>query len=246
VSERRPTIDEIRVGDEPDAWRAAGFAVDDDGTCRIGTVRLALVGTDEGRGLLGWALRDVAATGPIDGLPTSVGVHPPAEPAVHACGVTQIDHVVVMTPDGARTAAAFTAATGLEVRRVRDTDASGSSLRQRFFRLGEVILEVVSPEPATEGQAAQGSPADGGPAAGGPVAGGTPAGGPAAGGLVAQGPAAFFGLGLVVADLDAQPARYGEALGPIRNAVQPGRRVATLRHRRLHLSVPTLLMTPDR
>lgn len=205
----RPTVDEIRVGDEPDDWRAAGFTVDDDGICRLGTVRLAFVGKGEGRGILGWSLRDTTVTGPIDGVPTTASDRHPAEPAEHACGATHLDHIVLMSPDGARTATAVSEATGLEVRRVRDTDTYGTPMRQRFFRFGEVILELVSTEPPGEGTAA------------------------------------FFGLAITVRDLDALPARYGEGLGAIKEAVQPGRRVAALRHRNLHLSVPTILMTPD-
>jgi hypothetical protein len=68
-------IDEILVGDPPDAWRAAGFSVDDDGTCRIGTVRVRLVGRDGGKRILGWSLRYVPAAaladGRLDGLPTT-------------------------------------------------------------------------------------------------------------------------------------------------------------------------------
>src|SRR3546814_3100403 len=40
------TIDEILVGDPREAWEAAGFTVDPDGTCRIGTVKVRLVGRD--------------------------------------------------------------------------------------------------------------------------------------------------------------------------------------------------------
>jgi hypothetical protein len=43
------------------------------------------------------------------------------------------------------------------------------------------------------------------------------------------GPARFWGLVVVVADLDALAARLGDRLGSIRDAVQPGRRIATLR-----------------
>ncbi len=35
-------IAELTVADPPDAWEAAGFAVDDDGVCRIGTVPIRL------------------------------------------------------------------------------------------------------------------------------------------------------------------------------------------------------------
>jgi hypothetical protein len=44
-----------------------------------------------------------------------------------------------------------------------------------------------------------------------------------------DGPARFFGLALTVADLDATAAALGEDLGEVKDAVQPGRRIATLR-----------------
>jgi hypothetical protein len=44
-----------------------------------------------------------------------------------------------------------------------------------------------------------------------------------------DGPARFFGLALTVADLDATAAALGDALGEVKDAVQPGRRIATLR-----------------
>jgi catechol 2,3-dioxygenase-like lactoylglutathione lyase family enzyme len=44
-----------------------------------------------------------------------------------------------------------------------------------------------------------------------------------------DGPARFFGLALTVADLDATAAALGPHLGEVKDAVQPGRRIATLR-----------------
>jgi hypothetical protein len=44
-----------------------------------------------------------------------------------------------------------------------------------------------------------------------------------------DGPARFFGLALTVADLDATAAALGPNLGDVKDAVQPGRRIATLR-----------------
>jgi hypothetical protein len=44
-----------------------------------------------------------------------------------------------------------------------------------------------------------------------------------------DGPARFLGLALTVADLDATAAALGEALGEVKDAVQPGRRITTLR-----------------
>ena len=55
-------------------------------------------------------------------------------------------------------------------------------------------------------------------------------------------PASWFGLALHVDDLDQTSEHLGEALGPIKAAVQPGRRIATFRHRALGISVPIAAM----
>ena len=149
-----PRIDELRVADEPDAWRSAGFTVDDDGVASVGTVRIRLVGTADERGIVGWVLRDLAGSidGAIDGLPTEVTDRAPTTPAQHANGVTAIDHVVVATSDCDRTIEAL-ARVGIEARRSREM-SDGGAMRQTFFRLGEVILELVGP-----GEAAGDDPA---------------------------------------------------------------------------------------
>jgi hypothetical protein len=205
------TIDEILVGDAPEAWRAAGFTVDDDGTCRIGTVRVRLVGRDGGKRILGWTLRGAPearlADGRLDGLPTTSSTAAPAAPAEHPNGATHIDHVVLLSPDLPRTTAALDAI-GLSPRGERDTDTYGAPMRQIFFRLGEVVLELVG---GTE-------PGDGEPG--------------------------FFGLAITVDDLDATGALLGAHLGTAKDAVQEGRRIATLRHRELGMSVATAFMSP--
>jgi hypothetical protein len=213
VRDVTPTIDTLVVADPPTAWAAAGFTVDDGGTCVVGQVRVDLVGRDDGRKrILSWSLRDIPpGTDDIDGLATTVSGRKHPSGAQHANGVTVIDHLVVMTPDVARTVAALGAA-GIEPRQTRDVDPVqyGFAARQTFFRLGEVILELIGPaEP------------------------------------MGDGPASFFGLAYTVRDIDALPARYGEHLGRVKDAVQPGRRIATLRHKELGLSVATAFMTPD-
>jgi hypothetical protein len=207
------TIDEILVGDPPEAWEAAGFHVDPDGTCRIGTVRVRLVGRDSGKRILGWSLRGVPEGaldgGSLGGLPTTASKADPADPAEHEIGATHIDHIVLISPDLFRTAGAIEAI-GVEQRGQRDTDTYGAPMRQVFFRMGEVIVELIgSPDAAGEGDPG------------------------------------FFGLAITVRDLDAQAARLGEHLGSIKDAVQEGRRIATLRHRELGMSVATALMTPE-
>ena len=204
------TIDEITVGDEPASWKAAGFEVDDDGACRIGQVRVRLVGRDAGKRILGWSLRDATISSEsLDGLPTSASDAPPAEPATHPNGSLLIDHVVVATPDLDRTTAALEAA-GLRLLRTRDADTYGAPMQQRFFRLGEVVLEVIgSPENHDEGAAI------------------------------------FYGLAHTVADIDATKELLGDDLGQPKDAVQPGRRIVTLRHKQVGMSVATAFMSPE-
>lgn len=200
------TIAEILVTDPPEAWRAAGFAVDDDGACRVGTVRVRLGA--EGTGVVGWSLRDLPpGTTDLDGVPTTGSSEQAAEPARHPNGTTHIDHVVLLTPHLARTVAALEAI-GLDVRRERDGALGGAPMRQVFFRLGEVVLEVVGSPDAT-----------------------------------GEGPASIWGLTHAVADIDAAAALLGEHTAPVKDAVQPGRRITTVRTRELGISVRTALIS---
>jgi hypothetical protein len=132
-----PEIAELVIGDEPAAWERLGFAVDGDRTT-VGTTTIVLDGA--GGGLRLWALRDAPAAA-LDGLETTSSGVPAPAPATHPNGALRIDHVVVNTPDRPRTFAALQEA-GLDLRRVRE---HSDTLHQGFFRLGEVILEVVGP-----------------------------------------------------------------------------------------------------
>lgn len=68
--------------------------------------------------------------------------------------------------------------------------------------------------------------------------------GPAAGGGTDDGPATVMGLALAVDDLAATVSFLGPLLGSPRDAVQPGRQVATLRHKDVGMQLPILLMSP--
>jgi hypothetical protein len=202
------TIVRRLVGVEPGARASAGFTVDDDGVCRIGTVRIELAGRAAGKGMRRWSLRDTERLDEIDGIPTAVSNEPPATPASHANGTLRIDHLVLMSADGERTAGAITKATGLDVRRTRESGTYGAPMVQRFFRMGEVVLELISAAEPSEG------------------------------------PARFFGIAVDVEDLDGLSDLYGDRLGAVKDAVQPGRRIATLRHKDLDLSVAVAFMSP--
>jgi len=88
---------------------------------------------------------------------------------------------------------------GFDLRRIREGETPGGSTRQAFFRLGEPILEVVQ---APEGTSVARNP---------------------------DGPARLWGLAFRVQDLDATASALGGLLGAPRDAVQPGRKIATLR-----------------
>ena len=102
---------------------------------------------------------------------------------------------------------------GLDLRRIREQPTPAGAPRQAFFRLGSVILEVVQ-EPAEATERAGGDR-----------------------------PAFFWGLAFVAPDLESTVASLGDRVGPIRPAVQPGRRIATVR-RSAGLAAPIALMTP--
>jgi catechol 2,3-dioxygenase-like lactoylglutathione lyase family enzyme len=228
---------ELGIAADPNAWRDVGFAVDEAGVCRIGRVQLRIDPRAGALGLRSWVLADVPDPDltDVDGIPTTIEPPPsgrvqsaeraqPAEralpperavPDLHPLGAVVIDHVVVVTPDLPRTIAAVERGLGLSLRRVRDSDAGGgrraggTPMRQAFFWLGEVVLEVVG-----------GAEPD-------------PRGGPARG----------YGIAITVDDLDAATARLEDRIGPAKDAVQPGRRIATIR-KQAGLVVPVALMGP--
>ncbi len=142
------TLDELTVADPPASWRQCGFAVESD-VCVVGEVRIRFA-PEEGKGLAGWSLRGGEAT-ELDGLATTVSDRPsPGEAPEHPNGIIAIDHVVAISSDLDRTAAALSDA-GLDLRRVREEPTPAGAPRQAFFRLGATILEVVQEPPeATE------------------------------------------------------------------------------------------------
>lgn len=179
--------------------------------CQIGAVRLHFSGSRSGRGIVGWSLREVTSS-ELDGLTTSISERPLPTPApTHPNGVSAIDHVVVFSPAFERSVGALQSA-GLDLRRVRQQPTPAGAPRQAFFRLGHEILELVQqPDELVERSGGR------------------------------EGPALFWGLALLVEDLDRTVELLGEHVGEPRAAVQAGRRIATVR-RSAGLSLPLALM----
>jgi hypothetical protein len=216
-----PEIEELVLADEPGRWRALGFAVPDE-VVQLGAVRLRLAGRQAGRGIISWSLRGITST-ELDGLPTTRSesarqppeppAMPPPDPPAHENGVGGIDHIVAMTPALDRSVTALQEA-GLDLRRIREQPTPAGAPRQAFFRLGAEILEVVQ-EP--ESVVAEYGGADR--------------------------PARLWGLALIASDLDRTVELMAPHISEVRPAVQPGRRIATVR-RSAELVVPVALMSP--
>jgi hypothetical protein len=150
---------ELVLADDAEAWRAGGFIVGADDTCVIGAVTLRFVDPKSGgKAIRSWGIAgapDESVTD-IDGLATAHVEPAPLERVHHPLGVRSIDHLVVMTPNVERTTGAVERSLGVPLRRTRDGESAGRAVRQTFFRLGEVILEIVGPpEPEPDGGPAQ-------------------------------------------------------------------------------------------
>ena len=121
----------LESGDRPQAWADLGFVVVD-GTVRVGPIAVHCDG--RGGGLRGWVLCGADAAGAVDGIPTRWA---DAEPGPR--GSRGLDHVVVLTDDRDRTAAALVTVGGDERRRA---GPPAVPTPMSFVRMGAVIVEV--------------------------------------------------------------------------------------------------------
>jgi hypothetical protein len=184
-----------------------------DGCCQLGSVRVRLCGRDAGKGMFGWSLREISSL-ELDGLSTERSSAPLPGPAPeHPNGVERIDHVVAMSPALDRSVRALEAA-GLALRRIREEPTPAGAPRQAFFRLGAEILEVIQVPARIVAES----------------------GGP-------DRPARLWGLALIARDLDRSVALLAPHASAPHDAVQPGRRIASLR-RSAGLAIPVALMSP--
>jgi hypothetical protein len=149
----------------------------------------------------------------FDGLPTRRSDRPPPDGAPAHPNGITVLDHLVAITPALERTVAALQGAGLDLRRIREEPTPAGAPRQAFFRLGATILEVVQ-EPA-EASERRG----------------------------VDRPAFFWGLAFLASDLDATVAGLGERVSEIRPAVQPGRRIATLR-RSAGLALPVALMTP--
>jgi hypothetical protein len=148
----------------------------------------------------------------LDGLPTSRSEEPPGEEA--PAHPNGIDRIdhVVAFTPDMDRTVSALEAAGLDLRLRREGPTSAGSRRQAFFRVGRPILETIEHPPDAK----------------------------AAADLDA--PARFWGLAFGTADLDACVAALGRLAGEPREAIQEGRRIATLRQE-AGLGLPVAVMS---
>lgn len=149
----------------------------------------------------------------LDGLPTARSDRPPPDAQPEHPNGVTALDHVVAVSSHLDRTVAALQAAGLDLRRIREEPTPAGAPRQAFFRLGSVILEAVQ------------APDEAIERTGG------------------DRPAFFWGLAFVAPDLEATVASLGNRASEVRAAVQPGRRIATLR-RSAGLSVPVALITP--
>jgi hypothetical protein len=149
----------------------------------------------------------------LDGLPTTRSDSPPPSEPSAHPNGLTALDHVVAITPALERTVAALEDAGLDLRRIREEPTPAGAPRQAFFRLGAVILEVIQ-EPEEVSERTG-----------------------------AERPAFFWGLAFLAPDLEATVAHLGEGVSEIRPAVQPGRRIATLR-RSAGLALPIALISP--
>jgi hypothetical protein len=152
-------------------------------------------------------------TDELDGLPTRRSDRPAPEEAPAHPNGVTAIDHVVAITPALDRTVSAMQRAGLDLRRIREEPTPAGAPRQAFFRLGATILEVVQEPPEAIERAG------------------------------GDHPAFFWGLAFIAPDLEATVAGLGDRVSEVRAAVQPGRRIATLR-RSAGLSLPVALMTP--
>ena len=202
---------QINLCETPESWERIGFNVDFDSTgasISVGNTKLWFAHNSQTSGINSVCVNGIS--GNLDSLKfepaEKTGPKPPCPP--HPNHVERIDHLVVTSPDCDRTTVILEEA-GLNLEGVRKFGNTPNRMRQSFFWLGDVILELVGPDnPTTEGRPS------------------------------------FWGLALVSSDIDETVRKMGTLCSPVKDAVQPGRKITTVETRQLPIGTSIAIMSP--
>jgi len=207
-----PALVGIALPDDPAVWRDAGFTVEDDEVV-LGPVSMRL-GAGAGAPGLVFDRSHPDGAPSFAGIPWTHSSVARAPVAAHANGIDDVDHVVIMAPDGRAMRRAIDAA-GFEIRRERPATIAGRSMVQLFVWAGDALLEIVT---------AAGPPAE-------------------AASESSSSAASVWGIAVTAPDLDATAAWFGDRAGAPREAVQAGRRISTVRRDAVGCSIEIAVMS---
>ncbi|HJM28471.1 MAG: hypothetical protein QF596_04850 [Acidimicrobiales bacterium] len=144
---------QVTLNENPKLWELIGFKVSQfdngDSFFMLGNVQFLLTASREPVGFSSLTAFEVEK--PIDSLPFQAMAREDVDrilslpKTTHPNSISRIDHVVATTPDCDRTTSAFDDA-GIPLKRVRTFGTKNNLVRQTFFWLGDVILELVGPD----------------------------------------------------------------------------------------------------
>jgi hypothetical protein len=236
-------IDEFIVADPADAWTRAGFSVDANAVCRIGGVGIRLVGRDT---------RAAPAATSDDGAAPAATSDDGAAPAATSdqgtgTGIVAWSLRGLPSDDSVHDIDGIpTTSSGEEFRAEPLTHPNGVTsidhvvLLSPDLRRTVTSLAAVGADPRRERDGELG---------GRPIrqiffrlgeviveAVGSPD-------TASEGPSTLWGMTYVVADIDATASFFGDRTAPVKDAVQPGRRITTLRHQEFGMSVRSAFMS---
>jgi hypothetical protein len=224
------TVDEFEVADPPDAWIRAGFSVGSAPVCRIGGVGIRLVGrgrgaapaatSDTGTGIVGWSLRGLppdSMLDDLDGIPTKRS-RPGGDIGARSVAVTAAP---ATHPNGVTAIDHVVLLSPDLGRTVESLAAVGvDPRRERDGELGGQPIRQIFFRFGEVIVEVVGSPE-----------------------TATEGPSVLWGITYVVADIDATAAFFGDRTTPVKDAVQPGRRITTLHHHELGMSVRSAMIS---
>jgi hypothetical protein len=218
TSEHILTVDEFEVADPADAWTRAGFGVDSDevseSVCRVGGVGIRLVGSDRGAAPAATSDHGIGIVGwSLGGLPSDGSIHD--VDGVPTASSRKAPAAPGTHPNGVIAIDHVVLLSPDLPRTVAALAAVGATpRRERDGELGGRPIRQIFFRFGEVIVEVVGSPE-----------------------TANEGPSTLWGLTYVVADIDATARRFGDRTTPIKDAVQPGRRITTVRHQEFGMSV---------
>ena len=232
----------IDIADQPQAWESAGFAVAE-GQVTLGSTTIDLTGAASAagqRGIVSWTVTGLdhpEATGSIDGIRTHFNNTDLNNTDLNdtdlsntdlsntvTSGDQMIDEAASQHPNGA---------SGIDHVVIATPDLERTLAA--FAEVGLAVRRIRDTE-------SYGSPMKQAFLRVGATIVEVVSAETGTGQTVEEAPATWFGLALDVADLDQVQTLLGDGLGSVRQAVQAGRRIATIRNKSFDISVPVALM----